>query len=156
MNFDKTPFWPALDQVLDQAGSAVISSAKSRPSTSLPSPGRRVRPSAKGRVAYSGPFRFEPVSSIARRDLRQGEGSLVLNVETAWEPRLRIIGLMQRMADVKAVDERGNPLPVADGEAQLDIPTSGDAAAAEDRICRCVCPRATFGASPASKESCWR
>jgi hypothetical protein len=52
-----------------------------------------------------------------------------LNVETVWEPRLRIIGLTQRMADVKAVDEKGNSLPVADAEAQLDVPTSGEAAA---------------------------
>ena len=49
--------------------------------------------------------------------------------EAAWEPRLRIIGLMQRMADVKATDERGEPLPVADAAAQLEIPTSGEAPA---------------------------
>ncbi len=130
VNFAKTPFWPALDQVLDQAGLAVYLFGEKPAVKVVASPGGSSA-SAKGRVAYSGPFRFEPVSIQARRDLRQNEGALVLNVETAWEPRLRLIGLMQPMADVKAVDERGNPLPVADGEAQLDIATSGDTPAAK-------------------------
>ena len=82
-----------------------------------------------GRACYSGPFRFEPIGVTARRDLRQGNGLLSVAVEAAWEPRLRIITLMQRMADVVAIDERGQPLPVADGQAQLEIPISGDAPA---------------------------
>jgi len=128
VSFDKTPFWQALDQVLDQAGLTVYPFAERAAINVVAMPGEK--PTArKGRACYSGPFRFEPISVLARRDLRQGESSLVLNVETAWEPRLRIIGLTQRMADVKAIDERGNSLPVADAEAQLEIPTSGDAAA---------------------------
>ena len=59
---------------------------------------------------------------------------LIVNVETAWEPRLRIIGLTQRMADVTAVDEKGNPLPAANAEAQLEIPTSGEAAAVKRHL----------------------
>ena len=31
--------------------------------------------------------------------------------------------------DVTAIDEQGHPLPVADGEAQLEIPAGGEAAA---------------------------
>jgi hypothetical protein len=130
LNFVKTPFWPALDQVLDQTGLTIYPFGEKPAVEIVPSPTGRSA-AAKGRVAYSGPFRFEPVGIEARRDLRQNEGTLILNVETAWEPRLRLIGLMQRMADVKAVDERGNPLPVADADAQLDISISGDAPAAK-------------------------
>ena len=127
VNFAKTPFWQALDQVLDQAGLTVYLFGEKAAINVVPSPsGKTTR---KGRVAYAGPFRFEPVSIDARRDLQQGDGMLHVNVETAWEPRLRIIGLTQRMADVKAVDERGRPLPVADAEAQPDVPTNGDATA---------------------------
>jgi hypothetical protein len=132
LNFDKTPFWKALDQVVDQAGLEIYPFGEKAAIhvTALPdrspSASRLARAS---RICYSGPFRFEPVSVAARRELRQGESSLVLNVETAWEPRLRIIGLTQRMADVTAVDEDGNPLPVADDEAQLDIPTTSEASA---------------------------
>ena len=53
----------------------------------------------------------------------------MVTLEAAWEPRLRIISLMQRMADVRAVDERGDPLPVADREAQPEVPISGEATA---------------------------
>jgi len=48
----------------------------------------------------------------------------VLVIEAAWEPRLRIISLMQHMADVRAVDERGEPLPVAQSEAQPERPSA--------------------------------
>ena len=46
----------------------------------------------------------------------------MLTIETVWEPRLRIISLLQRMADIHAVDDRGLPLPVADGKVQLEMP----------------------------------
>ena len=127
VNFAKTPFWQALDQVLDRAGLAAYVFGEKAAINVVPSPGAKA--ASKGRIAYAGPFRLEPVSIEARRDLQQGDGALHVNVETAWEPRLRIIGLTQRLADVKAVDERGNPLPVTDGDAQLDIPAGGDAAA---------------------------
>jgi len=47
-------------------------------------------------------------------------------IETAWERRRRIIGLSERMADVKATDEQGRPLPVANRDAQPEIMTTGE------------------------------
>ena len=140
VNFNKTPFWKALDQLADQAGLLVYPFTEKAAIvlTTSPNGGTLVLngmpPAARvprvGHACYSGPFRIEPAGVVAKRELRPlPDGSLSVNVEIAWEPRLRIIGLTQRMADVKALDEKGNPLPVADGEAQLDIPTSGDAPA---------------------------
>jgi hypothetical protein len=129
LNFDKTPFWPALDGVLDQAGLALypFSEQAAISIVALP-PGKQLK--RVGRASYVGPFRIEPTGVTARRDLRQPEAELlVLSVEVAWEPRLKIIGLMQRMADVKAVDERGQSLAVADAVPQLEIPAHGDAPA---------------------------
>ncbi len=142
VNFNKTPFWQALDQLADQAelGVSPFTEKAAISLTTLPNGGilllNGTLPTARvprvGRACYSGPFRFEVASVVARRDFRPlPRRALSVNVEIAWEPRLRIIGLTQRMADVKAVDGRGNPLPVADDEAQLEIPTSGDAAAVE-------------------------
>ena len=128
VHFDKTPFWPALDQVLDQAKLTIYPFAQ-RPAIHVVAAAEGKRSARSGRAGYSGPFRFEAIGVVARRDLRRGEGSLVVSVETLWEPRLRIIGLSQRMADVTATDEHGRPLPVADREAQLEIPVSGDAPA---------------------------
>lgn len=128
VSFNKTPFWPALDQLLDQAGLTLYPFAERAAIHVVADPG--AKPVARlGRACYAGPFRFEPIAVIARRDLRQGKGSIALAIETLWEPRLRIIGLSQRMADVTATDENGNPLPVADPDAQLDIPTSGETSA---------------------------
>jgi hypothetical protein len=57
------------------------------------------------------------------------ERLLTVTVEAAWEPRLQVISLMQRMADVRAVDERGDVLPVADADAQPDFSVGGAASA---------------------------
>ena len=162
VHFDKTPFWPALDQVLDQAGLTVYPFAErgekaaisvtSRFPNKLPSISRSRR---VGRACYSGPFRFEVVSVVARRDFRpQRAGSLSVNVEIAWEPRLRIIGLSQRMADVKAVDEKRQTAV----RSPTPRPNSRFPPAARPRpsrlTCRFGCRRATCGGSPASRASC--
>jgi hypothetical protein len=125
VDFNKTPFWSALDRVLDQTDQAIYPFADNdKPAITLLSASNRVSPAARaGHVAYSGPFRIEAKSIQARRDLRKGVGSLVLAVETLWEPRLRMIGLSQRLADVTAVDENGRPLPVTNNQIQLEIPT---------------------------------
>jgi hypothetical protein len=133
VNFNKTFFWQALDQLADEHGLLIYPFEEGAKIAVRTLPNKQpfiTRPLRAANACYSGPFRFEPVSVVARRELQPlPHGSLSVSVETAWEPRLRIIGLMQRMADVKAVDDKGNSLPVADAEAQLEIPTGPDAAA---------------------------
>jgi hypothetical protein len=124
VNFDKAPFWAALDQMLDQAGLTLYPFGEQPVVNVVAATEKHPSPRA-GRACYSGPFRFEPVRIVARRDPREDTGSLVLSVETLWEPRLRLIGLTQRMGDIAATDEKGRPLAVADAEAQLEIPTGG-------------------------------
>ncbi len=129
VKFDKTPFWPALDQLLDQAGLTLYPFAEQAGLNVVAAPGQATV-ARTGRGCYVGPFRIEPVEVIARRELRQPSGQLLtVGVEVVWEPRLRIISLAQRMADVTATDERGKPLPVAGAEAQIEAPISGDAPA---------------------------
>ncbi|MEN6452595.1 MAG: hypothetical protein ABFC96_19055 [Thermoguttaceae bacterium] len=126
-NFDKKPFWPALDQVLDQAGLTLYPFAE-QAGLSVVTRGQAT--SRTGRACYAGPFRIEPVDVIARRDLRSPAAqSLMVGVEVAWEPRLRMISLAQRMADVTATDDRGRPLAVAEPQGQIESPMSGDAPA---------------------------
>jgi len=130
VNFDKTPFWQALDAVLDQAGLTVYLFGKPRAIHIVArSEGERPR---VGRASYSGPFRVEPLTVAAHRDLRNPQGdNLRLTLEVAWEPRLRPIGLKQRFRDLKAVDEQGRPLPVANEAAELEAPSVGDNLAVE-------------------------
>ena len=129
IDFERTPFWPALDRVLDQAGLTVYPFAERRAIGVIAKVGGK-QTARFGRACYSGPFRFEATSIVARRDLLEQDGrSLIVTVEAAWEPRLRPIILLQRMADVTAVDRRGRPLPVADPQAQLETSPSSAASA---------------------------
>ena len=120
-DFDKTPFWQALDRVLDQAGLAVYPFGENHTVHVVLQPGEEG--ARTKRAIYSGPFRFEPVSILAERDLRNpASRSLKLEVEVAWEPRLRPITLVQRLADLKALDDTGQPLPIPSGGAELEAP----------------------------------
>lgn len=129
VDFDRTPFWPALDRTLDQAGLTIYPFAD-RPAIFVVAAPDGRKAARFGRASYSGPFRIEATSVTARHDPRAPDSHrLVVGVEAAWEPRIRVIGLMQRMADVEATDERGGVLPSADRAAQLEIPVSGDSPA---------------------------
>ena len=120
---EKTPFWPALDQLLDQAGLTLYTHGRGGGIRVIAALDKKKRALRVGRASYSGPFRFEPLDVVARRDPREPEvGSLVVTLEIAWEPRLRTINLMLPMADVRAVDVRGDSLPVADPAIQLEVP----------------------------------
>ena len=59
VNFDKAPFWSALDRLLDQAGLTVYPFSEQAAIKVVASPG--VKPVARvGRACYVGPFRIEP------------------------------------------------------------------------------------------------
>ena len=65
VDFDRTPFWQALDEVLDQAELSVYPFGQQHALCIVPrSPGQLPR---KGRASYSGPFRFEPIRLFAGR-----------------------------------------------------------------------------------------
>ncbi len=124
VKFDKTPFWQALDQVLDRAELSVAQFGQPGTITLVPRGEGQVSRAAA--ACYSGPFRFEPVFIEARRDLRNPDSrSLRLTLEVAWEPRLSPIGLKQKAADLKAVDEQGKPLHFDDDTAELEVPVEG-------------------------------
>jgi len=129
VDFDKTPFWEALDEVLDRAALKVYPFGEEG-AISFVARGEGELPRS-GRATYSGPLRLEPLSITGSRRLRDPQGdSLQLTLEVAWEPRLKPISLKQKMADLAAVDENGNPLAVDDRRAEREAAT-GDAAAVE-------------------------
>lgn len=119
VDFQGTPFWQAVDQVLDQAGLAVYPYGAERAVVIVGAPpGARRRSTG---AAYSGPFRIEVVRIEARRDLRHpAAGSLRLGVEVSWEPRVRPIALKQRLGNLAAVDEQGQALAIGDPAAELE------------------------------------
>jgi len=120
LDLQNVPFWQALDQVLDQAGLSVYPYGEEKAIHVVPRSGERA--SRAGRADASGPFRFEPVSIQAVRDLRNpGNQSLRLTLEVSWEPRLAPVSLFQRLGDLEVGDEDGNPLAVAAEEAVSEV-----------------------------------
>lgn len=127
VDFQKAPFWQALDTVLAQAKLGAYFYGNEKAIMIVPP-----RPGLAGpRAAYAGPFRFEPTAVLAQRDLRRGTASLRVDVEIAWEPRLAPITFQQKMSEVEAFDEQGNRLQVEQVEADREIPIEPDRLAKE-------------------------
>lgn len=129
VNFEKTPFWEALDDVLDQAGLALYPFADGS-GLNIVAKNEKQLPLSDG-ASYAGPFRFTPTDVAATRTLRtDAPASLKVSVETAWEPRLKPIALRQKMEDIEATDEHGNLLNL-EGPADLEVPVDGNRTAVE-------------------------
>jgi hypothetical protein len=134
VDFQDVPFWKALDQLLDQAGLTVYNFSGQEGALAIVSRGGGERNRAD-RATYSGLFRFEGVSLIARRDLRDPRGdSLRLAVEVAWEPRISPIVLQMPLDSIQAVDENGRALAIEAVRTQLEIPAETGIPAAEIQI----------------------
>ncbi len=131
IQFDKTPFWPALDKLLDQAGMTLYPYGKPHTLNVVAALGNKELPRF-GRASYSGPFRFEAVWVRAHRNLAKADDrALVVTINAAWEPRLQIITLLDRAADIRAEDDRGRPIPVWNNSVQNEIPVSMSGATGE-------------------------
>jgi len=124
------PFWPALDQILDQAKLGIYSYGGKDALSIVP------RDAADGprraRASYNGPFRLEITEVQAQRSLRQPkQAGLKLQLEIGWEPRLRPIAISQPAADLQAKTDAGGRLAVAQPEAMLDVEIPNGTQAAE-------------------------
>jgi hypothetical protein len=127
VDFDKTPFWSAVDEVLDQTKFSVY---PYQPETlQLVPRGPNDLPRA-GRATVAGPLRIEPVSVRASRNLRSKSPSVLqLGLEVAWEPRLRPISVKLPMSVLKAVGSNGAAIEAFDPKATLEgLPRTGSSA----------------------------
>ncbi len=127
--FEATPFWTALDTVLDQAGATVYPFNQADFLEIQPA-GSDIR-SRVGSASYAGPFRIEPTSIESRRDLRTGSHTLNLTLEIAWEPRLAPIALKLPFDLLKATDEDGQPIELTESVTMIPIDVHGSASAAQ-------------------------
>lgn len=121
VDFDKTPFWPALDKVLDQAALTIddIGGAGgklyiiARTDEELP---------RFGKADYQGIFRFEGVRVNAVRSLRTPAlSALNLAVQVAWEPRAVPISLSFPFSKMKATTDTGDELLVGGGRGEPEV-----------------------------------
>lgn len=133
VELQSVPFWRALDEVLDEAEMDVYLYGEEKALRIVPRPeGHGPR---AGRAAYAGPFRIEPIRIYADCDLRQqANRSLGVILELTWEPRLAPISLQARLADLSAVDNRGEPISIDTQGAELEVPIEPDALAKELKV----------------------
>lgn len=129
VDFDKTSYWRALDNVLDQAGLTLYGFAGQR-GAFVVSRSSDSRPRAEAN--YAGLFRFEAVRFEALRELRGGElGSLKFFMEISWEPRLQPFAILQPLAQVTAVGDNGETIPLGNAEAEPEALVREGMSAAE-------------------------
>jgi hypothetical protein len=130
LNFQQTPFWKGVDELLDRAGMNVYGFADQQAVAIVAGQPNDV--ARTGRAAYRGAFRIEPTKLFAERDLRQpNRHTLDLTLEVAWEPRLKPIALLQPLKELDAVDDLGQPVKPQVEEAQLETPTHPGTIASE-------------------------
>lgn len=116
--FDKTPFWQALDQLLDQAELDINPFGGELNTLVLNSKPEGAQGRA-GKATYSGVFRFEPIRVESRRDLRNPSvNGMRLTIEIAWEPRITPISMRQPIDKITAVDDQGKSLTIRSDESQ--------------------------------------
>lgn len=140
VDWTKTLFWQALDETLDRAGLDVYPYGEQR---GLSIVARTVADYRRGaRAVYCGPFRIEPTSIDARRNLRNpSSAALRLTLEVSWEPRIRPINIKQRLADLTAVDEKGQPLTAGGESGELEATIQPNDTAKEFQLSLPLPPR---------------
>jgi hypothetical protein len=142
VNFEKTPFWTALDSVLDLAQLSLYSYPNGQAHAVQIVPRGPNDLPRTGRAAIQGPMRFEPVRVLAKRELRSSSPpALQVSLEVAWEPRLQPIAIKQRMADLKILDSSGKSVATADPQAEKEAFIGPGSSAVEMDIALAVPPQ---------------
>lgn len=112
VDFDRTPFWKAIDELLDQT-KLTLYNHTGEEGIGIVGRSDSLVPRV-GSAQYVGAFRVAAVDLNARRDLRDTNGrSLQLTLEVAWEPRLKPVVLLQPLGKMKALDEQARTINTA-------------------------------------------
>ena len=134
------PFWPALDKILDAADMTVYPFSREE-ALAVIDREKGALPRAEG-ASYAGPFRIQAANVIARRNLRSSEQQkLRVELEIAWEPRLRPIALSQPIESLEIVAEGGTAVEVANSQAVLHVEVQPGSHATELTIPLVLPPR---------------
>jgi hypothetical protein len=123
VQFQQTPFWEAVDQLLDQAQLRIDPFAGAGRGLKVV----RGPMSRAARAACAGLFRFEPTMVTAVRDLRDPSlATMRVRLLITWEPRTMPILLSQRLSDIVAVDDVGRPVEISGRQGTLTASVESD------------------------------
>jgi len=133
IEMNEKEFWPAVDEILDQARLDLypFASRDSLAVVNRPPEGA----DRSGNAAYAGPFRIEAVNVVTRRGLRNPAHSAThVELEIAWEPRLRPIALLLPCAQLVAMANDGSLVPMDRPDVVLNIEVPPGSHATEIRV----------------------
>ncbi len=145
VDFTGAPFWTAVDQTLEKAHLTIY------PYAGKDEMGYMARETgglaSANRISTAGPLRFAANQLTATKNLAGGAaGSLRLDMQVAWEPRLRPIVLQIPLAKLKAIDDRGVPIAAENPEQQLEQSLSTPGGSAVEFQIPLVLPPRSAGA----------
>jgi hypothetical protein len=118
------PFFEALDRIVGLAavgldfstGDGTIGIIGGPPADAPAA--KSARPAAAPLVQYNGPFRIEIQRLDVTREFKTGAATATIQIETAWEPRLRPMLLKLMYDKLKIVDDQKQEVkPQAENEA---------------------------------------
>lgn len=128
------PFWEALDRTLDAANMAPYPYEADGALGLVERPPGVLSRAGRGAV-YAGPFRIEATSTRARRGARSPDDSgLDMELEIAWEPRLRPVGLTQAAEETSATSDDGLTVPAVGEGPLFTVEVSPDSQGAEVNV----------------------
>jgi hypothetical protein len=103
------PYWSAIDQLLD-ANNLDVSNQSGENALAIVERELKLGSRAR-RAVYAGPLRFEALDVHAQRGLRHPqEKSLAIELEVAWEPRLRPLVVSLAAAELVGMVDQIAPL----------------------------------------------
>ncbi|MGC4001802.1 MAG: hypothetical protein QM811_01065 [Pirellulales bacterium] len=109
VEWKETPFWKALDEVLDQTQLSIYPFATGGGLSVVPKNNRQLPRSE--RAGYTGPLRLEANRVSLERDPRLAESPRMrVGLEISWESRLNPISVEIPLAKVKAIDDQRKTL----------------------------------------------
>jgi len=136
-------FWPAIDKILDAAQMGLYPFSGEE---SLAVVNREASASPRTRQAsYSGPFRVEVLSVVSQQRLRTpDQGGTRVDLEIAWEPRLRPIAISQPADAIEITADDGSKIPLANPQAVLNVEVQPGSHATELTIPLVLPPRSVL------------
>src|SRR5262249_30811486 len=120
LDLQGVPFWQAMDTMLDKATLGIYPLSGN---DGLAVVGRNPQELPRqSRAAYAGPFRIEANRIVVERQPSiNGTGSLKVNLEIAWEPRLSPFVFVQPIKQIQAVDDQGKNIAAEQAQETLEV-----------------------------------
>ncbi len=128
LDIQQKDFWPAMDQILDQAGMTYygyVGQMRSLGLIDAPTGQRKLADEA----TYQGIFRLATTEVQTQRMLRTSDdGSLRLRLEVLWEPRVAPVLIRHAYADLKVTDDQGATVAPGMSEGAAEVPVQSTVA----------------------------